>query len=208
MLIRRQVEILPDMKSKWCTLLVLLPISIRHKFLTDIFGHGDYPTVHMVLVLILQIMLQVSDAWVEIATYLEELLIIEGDNIAAIEDYKFSQSQKLFEIINQVDELLPTVEDTQIQWAWFKNMNRFPSAIDVIFSTRAAWYKEQDETEKPYSDEVYQAALNKKLQECKDQLRRIDELDQRIRKSGERLRAIRERARSLRDGVSTAPWVQ
>ena len=90
------------MQASWCTLLVLLPVSVQHDFLDDIFNHGDYPIVHMVIALILQIMLQASDSWVEIATYLGKLLMVEGDNVAVIEDHEFSQSQKLFQIINQV----------------------------------------------------------------------------------------------------------
>jgi len=196
------LEVLPDMQASWCTLLVLLPVSVQHDFLDDIFNHGDYPIVHMVIALILQVMLQASDSWVEIATYLGKLLMVEGDNVAVIEDHEFSQSQKLFQIINQVDELLPTVEDTQTQWAWFKDMNKLPFAIDEIFSVRGGRMKGQDESAYFGRDEVYQEILSKKLKECKDRLRRIDELDQRIRNSGEHLKAIRERARSLRDGVT------
>jgi hypothetical protein len=64
-----------------------------------------------------------SGSWVELADEFEELLVLDDTSELLPEDEKFLQSQKLFWILNKIDELLPMMSDEIIQWTWFRDSN-------------------------------------------------------------------------------------
>jgi hypothetical protein len=127
-----------------------------------------------------------SNSWVKIGDYLEQLLILDGIEQVLVEDGKFSQSQKLFWIINKVDELLPMIADAVTQGEWYQKANQLKllGNIDQQFEQLAD------------SDPLHRKYLQDKVQD-------IEELKGRLEDSYKRFEAVRERARSLRDGVSS-----
>lgn len=75
-----------------------------------------------------------SGSWVELADEFEELLVLDGTSEILPEDEKFLQSQKLFWILNKIDELLPMISDEIIQWTWFRDSNNLGPLTSADFS--------------------------------------------------------------------------
>jgi hypothetical protein len=132
-------------------------------------------------------MARASASWVELADEFEKLLVLDETKGILLEDEKFSQSQKLFWMLNKIEELLPMITDEIVQWNWFRDSNNFESPIDSFFELK-------DRRGRIVSKETQITEFRKKLSEIEKILPRLED-------SKLRFQAIRERARSLRDGV-------
>ena len=133
-------------------------------------------------------MTKASVSWVQIADEFEKLLVLDDTKGILLEDEKFSQSQKLFWMLNKIEEFLPMITDVAVQWTWFRDANYLESLVDDDF------FEGRDWRGKIISKDKQQAEYHKKLSEIKKLIQRLED-------SKLRFQAIRERARSLRDGV-------
>lgn len=64
-----------------------------------------------------------SQSWVKVGDDFEQLLAGSFVEEMLAEDDKFSESQKLFWIINKVDSILPMIADAVVQWNWYMDAN-------------------------------------------------------------------------------------
>jgi hypothetical protein len=60
-----------------------------------------------------------SESWADVRDAIEQLLAGSIGEEALAEDDKFSQSQKLFWVINKIDSILPMIADAVTQWNWY-----------------------------------------------------------------------------------------
>jgi len=124
-----------------------------------------------------------SHCWDEIADYLEgEVMTAANDDVILHENGTFSQSTRLFWIINTIDESLPIIIDSVMQWDRFWKIAESIADSDLDLFT--GYYT--------FSKEEFGVMIQK-----------IEDLKRRLWNSDLRFKAIRERARSLRDGVSS-----
>jgi len=132
-------------------------------------------------------MAKASASWGELADEFEKLLILDNTKGILLEDEKFPQSQKLFWMLNKIEELLPMIKDEIVQWNWFRDSNNFKSPADGFF-------EETDWVGRIVSKE-------KQITEFQEKVWKIEKIVPRLEDSILRFQAIRERASSLRDGL-------
>lgn len=145
-------------------------------------------------------------SWEHIGRHLERLLPPPDSDELLQEDHKFSQSQKLFWIINKVDEIMPIISDGIEQWDWFREKKRLASLYDYDLMDRVVYIEDEivDGATKHSPPRVNRDEMRIRVnrEEMRLSVKSIDEIKQRLLKSAERFKAVRERALSLRDGVS------
>jgi hypothetical protein len=167
--------------TEWWTLLILAPRGEPR------IEHEDGMDLWMVIIKqIHSFMAKASGSWVELADEFENLLVLNDTKGILLEDEKFSQSQKLFWMLNKIDEVLPMITDEIVQWNWFRDSNNFEKlAADHMVELK---------------DGRIVSGLAQR-REFQDKLVEIEKILPRLEDSKLRFQAIRERARSLRDGV-------
>ena len=109
---------------------------------------------------------------------MEQLLPSTNTNQALSQNGDFSESERLFWIINKVDQILPMITDALEQWRWFSEAHNLHNGRNNL------------------SPPVEDGGLpsQKDLEPILEQIRRLKACQRAFE-------ALRERARSLRDGV-------
>jgi hypothetical protein len=169
--------------KEWWTLLILTPLGEPGAAYES--GVGLWMTI---AIQIHSFMAKASGSWVELADEFEKLLVLDDSKVISLEDEKFSQSQKLFWMLNKIDQVLPMITDDIVQWIWFRDSNNFESPADDFFELKDDWGTI--------------VSKENQITEFQEMLAEIEKIVQRLEDSKLRFQTIHERARSLRDGVS------
>jgi hypothetical protein len=170
--------------KQWWTLLILTPLGRQ----TTDYGNGRGLWM-AIATQIHAFMAKASGSWVELADEFEKLLVLDDTKGILLEDEKFSQPQKLFWMLNKIEEILPMITDGIVQWNWFRDSNKLKYLADDDFFEI-----------KNRAGEVFEVKEDQ-MTALQETLAEMEKIVQRLEDSKSRFEAIRERARSLRDGV-------
>jgi len=132
-----------------------------------------------------------SEAWVDVADNLEQLLVLKDPyNPFPDGQNQLAKSQTFFWIINLIEKMEPMIEDNIDQWEWFSAASKITDIKD----------------EQLYDKETtFGIELKDERKRLDDFLVQIGAAKVKIRKTQARFQNLRARAETLRDGVCTNP---
>ena len=186
---------LPD--QKWWTVLVLAPKNAPQALSTvGSYIHKDTNLWVVMLYHIHRFVKMATRSWVEIEESFERLLAGSLTEKLVAEDKEFSQSHKLFWLINKIDGIVPMIADAITQWEWYLDVNGLDSKFDAL--RQILFFGEVRE-----GADLHEYQRQETIKKFNKKVAAVEVLMKRLRNSQRRFEAMRDRARSLRDGVNS-----